>query len=94
MAFSSTILNSQIIGTKLCQKEPQLKSASALLTGLISSHLAIAKKKSFAIEIIGILGRAIYRWKGLKHTFTMVYYTTQRFQNVSHKTKKKKIVIV
>ena len=43
------------------------------------------------VEIFGIWGLAIYRWKGLEHMFPIVYYTSQKGLNCSHKTKKKKL---
>jgi hypothetical protein len=41
------------------------------------------------VEILGIWGLIIYRWKGLENTFPMVYYTSQKFNIVVAKWKRK-----
>jgi hypothetical protein len=34
------------------------------------------------VEIFGIWGLVIYCWKDFENTFPMVYYTSQKFNNV------------
>jgi hypothetical protein len=41
------------------------------------------------VEIFGIWGLVIYRWKGLENTFPMVYYTSQKINIVVAKEKNK-----
>jgi hypothetical protein len=41
------------------------------------------------VEIFGIWGLVIYRWKGLENTFPMVYYMSQNNNIVVAKQKRK-----
>jgi hypothetical protein len=44
------------------------------------------------VDMFGIWGCVLYRWKGLENTFPTVHY--KKFKNYSRKTKKEKFVVV
>ena len=62
------------------------KSTAALLTNLIQICLSRLATKS-----LGICGRVIYHWKGIKTIFPTIYYTPQKILKIQSQGEKKTI---